>query len=118
MLYNGKFYGYVLIIQKKVGEFSIWPLNQHGDALKEFAGKGAAIHAVCTLGEEIELAEKIGRPVWEIFHDAFELVPFKEVFELGARAGFCYYTSFEELSATWEDVPEWSDLLRMNAVRN
>lgn len=118
MLYNGKFLPYVLILENEVGVFDLWPIDQHRDALKEFAGKGAAVHCVRTFGEEIELAEELGGAIWQIIHHAFSSVPFDEAFELGGRLQFCYLTSFQELSAMWEDVPDWFDLLRMNSVRN
>jgi hypothetical protein len=116
MLYKGKFHPYLLIIQKEVGRFDVWPINQYFDAVKEeVQGKGAAVYAVYSLPNHNELVELLG-PVWQIIRDGLERIPLVEFQELGVRSGFCYKTSFNELAEHWEGVPNWRDLLHLETA--
>lgn len=110
-LHEGKFRGYILIIEDAVGVFNLWPLAQYQDALVEFAGKGSAIVCVRSGSDESELEQQWGA-AWEVVQDAFSVAPVFELLDAGGRLNFRYQTSFEELSNYWKgDSPAWPDLL-------
>jgi hypothetical protein len=82
-----EFFPYVLILHRKVGEFSIWPLDQLADARKEFKHDRVQIIPIPSLAAETQWAGYIGSAIWEYFHEVLHLIPI-EIVETGGRFKF------------------------------
>ncbi len=75
------------MLHRKVGEFSIWPLDQLADARKEFQHDRVQIIPIPSLEDETRWASYIGSTIWEYFHEVLHLIPI-EITETGGRFKF------------------------------